>query len=141
MGLINLASANSLWRGMDYFEQKKVLLWSKTGQGTFDGKVQGNSIYQVHLDEDHPRRSTCTCPFADGRRVICKHMVAMYFTIYPDVAKEVLEEAENWEKEEAEREQQHYAEIERYVKSLSKAQLQEELLRYIVESEQNRHYW
>ena len=68
-------------------------------------------------------------------------MVAMYFTIYPDVAKEVLEEAENWEKEEAEREQQHYAEIERYVKSLSKAQLQEELLRYIVESEQNRNYW
>ena len=126
---------------MDYFEQKRVLLWSKTNQGTFDGKVQGNSIYHVHLDIDHPRRSTCTCPFADGKRVICKHMVAMYFTIYPDVAREVLEEAENWEKEEAEREQQHYAEIERYVKSLSKAQLQEELLRYILESEQRRNYW
>jgi hypothetical protein len=68
-------------------------------------------------------------------------MVAMYLTIYPDVAKEILEEAENWEKEEAEREQQRYAEIERYVKSLSKAQLQEELLRYIVESEQNRNNW
>jgi hypothetical protein len=44
MGLIDLASATSLWRGMDYYEQKKILLWSKTGQGTFDGKVQGNSI-------------------------------------------------------------------------------------------------
>lgn len=52
----------------------------------------------------------------------------MYFAICPDAAGEVPEKTENRKKEEAERAKQRYADIKQYTKSLSKAQLQEELL-------------
>ena len=144
MGLIELASRNSVWRGMDYFEAKKVIAWSKTGDNTFDGTVSGsdNNVYYVHLDKEHPRKSTCTCPYADGRRVICKHMMALYFTAEPQAAEDLLKQAEEWEREEEEREQQHYEDIHRYVYSLSKAELREKLYYALLELEDTRDiYW
>ena len=68
MGLVEIASNNSVWRGMDYYEDKKVIAWEKTGEHTYDGSVSGNEghTYKVHIDKEHPRKSTCTCPFADG---------------------------------------------------------------------------
>ena len=34
---------------------------------------------------EHPRKSKCN-PHADGRRVICKHMIALLFTASPEAA-------------------------------------------------------
>ena len=102
MGLIEVASAESVWRGMDYYEEKKALGWEETGYEQYDGTVKGQSVYQVHLDIEHPRRSTCSCPFAQGRRVVCKHMIAMYFTIRPQAAIDFLKQVDEWEKEEEE---------------------------------------
>ena len=31
MGLIEIASGNSVWRGMDYYENHKVVSWNKSG--------------------------------------------------------------------------------------------------------------
>lgn len=45
-----------------------------------------------------------------------------------------------WEEEEKEREKEHRRDLEKYVKSLSKAELQEELLAYLIEQERRR-YW
>ena len=42
MGLIETASANSVWRGMDYYEAKKVISWEKTGTFAYDGVVSGS---------------------------------------------------------------------------------------------------
>lgn len=80
MGLIEMASGNSVWRGMDYYKNKKVIAWEKSGTDTYDGKVSGsgNNKYFVHIDKAHPRKSTCNCPFAEGRRVVCKHMNDSY---------------------------------------------------------------
>jgi len=85
MGLIEIASSNSVWRGMDYYENKKVISWNKSGDDIYDGIVSGSkgNSYAVHIDKAHPRRSVCNCPFADGRRVVCKHMIALYFTAEP----------------------------------------------------------
>lgn len=41
MGLIELASGNSVWRGMDYYNAKKTKSVEKTGPYTYDGTVQG----------------------------------------------------------------------------------------------------
>lgn len=143
MGLIELASGNSVWRGMDYYENKRVISWKKSGDDTYDGRVSGSkdNIYTVHIDKIHPRRSKCDCPFADGRRVICKHMIALYFTAEPKVAKDFLKQAEEWEREEEERERQHYIELQKYVNSLSKAELQEQLYNALVELENRRNYY
>ncbi len=144
MGLVEIASGNSVWRGMDYYENKKVISWEKTGADTYDGKVAGSdkNEYIVHIDKAHPRKSTCNCPFADGRRVICKHMIALYFTVEPQAAKDFLKEVEKWEAEEEEREQQHLEDLRKYVKGLTKVELQEQLFQALVQlEEQKKYYW
>lgn len=143
MGLIELASGNSVWRGMDYYNNKKVVSWNSPEADIYDGVVSGSedNTYTVHIDTVHPRKSVCNCPFADGRRVVCKHMIALYFTAEPKVAEDFLKEVEKWEAEEEERELQHYEDMKKYVKSLSKAELQERLLETLLELEERSNYW
>lgn len=138
------ASGNSVWRGMDYYNDKKVRSWERIGQGIYDGIVSGsgNNRYVVQIDKFHPRKSTCNCPFADGRRVVCKHMIALFFTAEPQAATDFLKEVERWKSEEEEmREREHYENLKQYVKSLSKAELQEQLLNALIQLEEHRSYW
>ena len=145
MGLIEVASGDSVWRGMDYYERKRVASWSKAGDGTYDGVVGGNdgNSYVVHVDKMHPRKSTCTCPFADGRRVVCKHMIALYFTAEPKAAVDFKKQVEIWEHEEKERVKQHYIDLRKYVNSLKKQELQMQLYDALVELEEikNRRWY
>lgn len=144
MGLIEVASGNSVWRGMDYYEKNKVISWKKAGEYAYNGIVSGsnNNSYTVHIDKAHPRKSKCNCPFADGKRVVCKHMIALYFTAEPQAAKDFLKQVEIWKAEEEALEQQHYEDLKKYVKSLSKEVLQKELLSALVELEERRNgYW
>ena len=143
MGLIETASANSIWRGMDYYETRKVISWEKTGTFAYDGIVSGleRNKYTVHIETNHPRRSTCNCPFADGRRVVCKHIIPLYFTAEPKAAESFLKQVEEWEVEEQEREKQHYEELRKYVNQLSKAELRERLYDALVELEKRDNYW
>ena len=144
MGLIEMASGNSVWCGMDYYERKMVCSWKKSGEETYDGVVSGSegNKYSVHIDKMHPRKSSCNCPFAEGRRIICKHMIALLFTAEPKAAKDFLRQVEEWEQEEKERERLHYKELSGYVNSLSKKELQERLYDALVELEDIRNrYW
>lgn len=144
MGLIEMASGSSVWRGMDYYERKMVCSWKKSGEEAYDGVVSGSegNKYSVHIDKMHPRKSSCNCPFAEGRRVICKHMIALLFTAEPKTAEDFLRQVEKWEQEEKERERLHYKELREYVNSLSKKELQERLYEALVELEDIRNrYW
>ena len=91
MSLISLASGKSLWRGYEYYEGKRVHFHIQNGEFEYTGKVSGSGrSYDVHIDIKHPRKSTCNCPHADGKRIICKHMVAstklaFLTTCYPTV--------------------------------------------------------
>ncbi len=144
MGLVEMASGSSVWRGMDYYERKMVCSWKKSGEEAYDGVVSGSegNKYSVHIDKVHPRKSSCNCPFAEGRRVICKHMIALLFTAEPKTAEDFLRQVEKWEQEEKEREQLHYKELREYVNSLPKKELQERLYDALVELEEIRNrYW
>ena len=139
-----MASGSSVWRGMDYYERKMVCSWKKSGEEAYDGVVSGSegNKYSVHIDKVHPRKSSCNCPFAEGRRVICKHMIALLFTAEPKTAEDFLRQVEKWEQEEKEREQLHYKELREYVNSLPKKELQERLYEALVELEDIRNrYW
>lgn len=143
MGLVEAANGNSVWRGMDYYEDKKVVSWSSPETGIYEGKVSGSgdNIYTVRIDTAHPKKSSCNCPFANGRRIVCKHMIALYFTVNPEVADNFLREAEALEAEEQEREQQYYEETKKYVESLSEKELQEQLLDALMELKERSNYW
>ena len=138
MSLIGVASADSVWRGMVYYEDKMVASWNEAADGTYDGVVEGSNgnSYVVHVDKIHPRKSTCTCPFAEGRRVVCKHMIALYFTAEPKVAEDFKKQVENWEREEEERAKKHYDDLRKYVNSLKKRELQIQLYDALVELEE-----
>ena len=59
----------------------------------YQGKVKGSgsAVYDVTIDVAHPRKSVCNCPFAEGRRVICKHMVALDLEIFPEKEQQMLD--------------------------------------------------
>ena len=144
MGLIEMASGNSVWRGMDYYKKHKVLSWNKTGSSTYEGIVAGSDEkkYTVRIDKMHPKKSVCNCAFADGRRVVCKHMIALYFTAEPQAAADFLKQVDEWEHEEEERQRQHLAELRKYVNGLSKSELREQLYNALVEQEERRkQFW
>ncbi|MCR5231344.1 MAG: SWIM zinc finger family protein [Acholeplasmatales bacterium] len=119
MGLIDLASSNSLWRGIDYYQSKNVKKIKKISDDEYNSIVSGTEEYNVHIDINHPRKSTCTCPFAAGRRVICKHMVATFFTIYPEEAERIIKEEQEYEEAEERLFEEHLEEVKEYVNGLT----------------------
>lgn len=138
MGMIETASNSSLWRGVDYYEDKRVITWKKTSETTFEGIVKGSeeNQYSVQIDTAHPKRSVCTCPFAAGRQVVCKHMIALYFTGVPGAMEEFREQVAEWEEEEEEEEEQEYEDLVAYVYRLSKQELRERLIEALIELEE-----
>ena len=130
MSILSLSSAESRWRGYTYFKCKKVVRVEALGEGQFKGVVSGSreKPYTTVIDLEHVRRSSCNCPHAAGRKIICKHMVAVFFAVFPDEAEnyyaEVLRQEEAWENE-----QEALADrVYRYVRSLKRAEAQELLL-------------
>ena len=98
MHFLKLTSINSYWRGHDYYLNKNVLSWSKESDNIYCGQVKGNNgnIYDVRINSLRGKKSTCNCEFAKGRYVVCKHMVALYLTVFPgkDVEREEYYEKE-----------------------------------------------
>ena len=84
--------------------------------------------YTVTIDLEHLRNSSCTCPHAAGRRVICKHMVAVFFAAFPEEAEkyyaDVLKAEEEWENYQDELANK----LVKYVRALKKQEAQKQLL-------------
>ena len=130
MGLIDVASGNSVWRGLDYAQEYKVFDYKKISNTEYEGIVNGsnNKKYNIFMDIEHPRKSKCDCPHAKDRRVICKHIIALYFTVFPKEIDKFLKEAEEAEKEYEEYEKELYNKMIKYINSMSKTELKEALI-------------
>lgn len=89
MSILTSASRNSVSRGYDYYKSNNVLSFVKLNDIEYKGKVQGSGskTYDVIINVKHPKKSFCDCPFANGN-ITCKHMVALYFEIFPDEASD-----------------------------------------------------
>ena len=96
MSIATAASQKSAWRGYEYYYDDKVKSITKiddihySGE-VYSGEVSGseNTPNSVTIDLEHPKRSKCTCPFANGYKV-CKHMVALYFKAFPEEAEDYI---------------------------------------------------
>ena len=130
MGLIECTSGASLWRGYDYYKDNKVKNLIETSPGLFTADVEGNSVepYVVEIDIAHPRKSKCNCPHADGKRIVCKHMMAVYFTAFPEEAQRIYNEAIAYQEEEEKREEELYEKVRQYVYKMKKSEAQQALL-------------
>lgn len=130
MGMIECTSGASLWRGYDYYKENRVKNLIETSNGIFTAVVEGNSNnpYVVEIDIAHPRKSKCNCPHADGKRIVCKHMMAVYFTAFPDEAQRIYNEAIEYQEQEEKRAEELYEKVRQYVWKMKKNETQQALL-------------
>ncbi len=130
MGMIECTSGASLWRGYDYYKENKVKNLIETSPGIFSANVEGNSDkpYIVEIDVSHPRKSKCNCPHADGKRIVCKHMMAVYFTAFPEEAQRIYNEAIAYQEEEEKHAEELYEKVRQYVWKMKKSESQQALL-------------
>lgn len=135
MGLIDIASNASAWRGYEYYKENKVLSVNKINENEYEGTVAGssNEPYSVHIDILHPKRSTCNCPFAEGSKKICKHKVALYFSAFPDEADKYLTAVEQAEKEAEEYEEEIYDLVGQKIQKMKKSELQDALWQVLMD--------
>ena len=130
MGLLECASGASVWRGYDYYKEKKVVSLEVTGENIYSATVAGSSSepYSVELHIDHPRKSKCNCPHADGKRIICKHIVATYFTVLPKEAEKFYAEAMAYQEKEEKHQEELSDKVIEYVGKMKKVDLCQSLL-------------
>ena len=133
MGLMNMASGASLWRGYEYYQSKKVQAIEQIDETQFHGSVAGSrgNIYDVFINTAHPRKSLCNCPHANGRRIICKHMIALYFTSFPQEAEEYYKKVIAYEEEQEQLAEETQDRLIQCIKGMRKAQLQEILIQLL----------
>ena len=101
MGILDCTRRESIYRGYEYYKNEKVKAYKQISEYEFEADVQGRNInpYHVIINTIHPKKSSCTCPFANGN-TICKHMVALFFAVFPEDFKEYEESLENYYQEE-----------------------------------------
>ena len=112
-----------------------MLSVNKINENEYEGTVTGssNEPYSVHIDILHPKRSTCNCPFAEGSKKICKHKVALYFSVFPDEADKYLTAVEQAEKEAEEYEEQIYDLVGQKIQKMKKSELQDALWQVLMD--------
>lgn len=130
MGLIECTSSASLWRGYDYYKEKKVKNLQKIDDAQYTAEVDGTMLepYAVLIDVAHPRKSKCNCPHANGTRIVCKHMVAVYFTAFPREAQRIYNEVIAYQEDAEKREEELSDKVCYYVCQMKKSELQQALL-------------
>ena len=133
MGLIDCASGNSIWHGYNYFKEKKVSKLVPIGDGIYEATVSGSDkeLYHILVDIPHPRRSKCNCPHADGKRIICKHIVAVYFTVHPEEAERLYRDAMEYEAEEEKRQAEIADKLPSLIHKMKKSDLETALLQVL----------
>lgn len=137
MSIFTSASGKSVYRGYDYFLNNMVSNLVRISDIEYEALVEGSEEkpYKVHLNINKPKTSACDCPFANGRR-ICKHMVAVYFTLFPDEAEDYKRQLEEYEAEEEQREQEFEELCDKVINtvhSMSKDDLRQAILQFLFE--------
>ena len=133
MGILECASVASVSRGYDYYKEKKVICFAEMTGNIYSARVVGssNEPYSVELHIDHPRKSKCNCPHADGKRIICKHIVAAYFAVLPEEAERYYAEAMAYEEDEEKRADELADKVCDYVWKMKKSEVQQALLQLL----------
>lgn len=127
MSIISCASGSSCWRGLDYYKMKKVSNIKKISDDEYTSIVSGSDKYTVYVNLIHPRQSTCNCPLANGKRIVCKHIVATYFSVVAGSAKKFEKEQERLEREYENYRERQYKNAIKYLHTMTKDELIKEL--------------
>lgn len=128
MGIISSASGSSCWRGLDYYKNKKIKNIKPISDIEYTSIVCGTKEYNVYLNLEKPRKSTCDCPLANGKRIICKHIVATFFSVVPGSAEGFEDEQNRLQEEYEQYQENEYENAIKFINKMSKKELVEELI-------------
>ena len=128
MSVISSASGSSCWRGLDYYNRNQIKNIKKISDIEYMSTVCGTKEYDVYLNLKNPRKSTCNCPLSNGKRIICKHIVATYFSVVPNSAKDFEDEQNRLQEEYEEYQENEYKNMIKTINKMSKKELVEELI-------------
>ena len=133
--MIEIASSASAWRGYEYYKNNNVSFVNQVRENEYEGSVSGSrkEPYTVHIDILHPKRSTCNCAFAEGSKKVCKHKVALFFSVFPNEADKYLAEVEQAEKEQEEYEERIYEMVGEKISKMKKSELQDALWQVLMD--------
>lgn len=133
------ASGRSFWRGYWYYKDGNVKSFKQISDYEYEGVIKSDNQkdeYNVTINLKKPRASKCNCPFADGKHKVCKHMVALYFAVFPDEVKQFDEEVYEFEKEQerkAKEREEKYNELKKDVSSWSRERLENYVINTMLE--------
>ena len=88
MGLLDVCSYNSYWRGLDYFENKRVKSLKQINRYEFEADVEGTETYHVHLDIAHALALT---PRVNQRYVNIK-LLSIFLLSLKKLKKQLMKE-------------------------------------------------
>ena len=120
MGIISVASGTSCWKGLEYYKNNKIKNINKVSDTEYTSTAFETKEYSVYLNLKNPRKSTCNCPLANGKRIICKHIVATYFSVVPGSAKEFEDEQNRLQEEYEEYQENEYKNAIKFINKMSK---------------------
>ena len=125
---------------MEYYKQNKISSCTANDDGTYEGVVSGSSdeSYSVLVDMEHPRKSTCNCPLANGKKVICIHIVAVSLCVDASESERFKNEKTIYASEEEERRTKKYHKYMSYAKCKSQRELREAYVELMIELEEIR---
>lgn len=133
MSLENIASTTCITRGFLYFRKGKVQEVNKINDNEYSSVVSGSNgeTYNTHINMEHPRKSTCTCPYAEDNK-ICKHMVATYFSVCPDKAEEYYNRVGKYEEEEDKREEKLHNKLAACLRKMDREDLEDSIISFLL---------
>ncbi len=127
MSLLTCASIASVFYGCQLAEQKRVSNVKQVEPGIYSGTVLGSDdvSYETMINVPHARAlSKCNCTHASGRRVVCEHMVALFFTVFPDEIKKYHKECKEAEKQAETDRIQAAKDVEKLIKTMPRKDLE-----------------
>lgn len=134
MNLLDAADQGSIWRGLDYYLEKRVLSYYVMDKDHIRGKVAGSQSlpYEVALNLNDVHTSLCNCPYAKDKEIICKHKIALYFTLYPEIADGYLADANKIADEHDRKHRERILRIVNIVDRLSTSEMKTVLISYML---------
>lgn len=133
MSLLSCTSNQSAWRGYHYYLNRKVQSVKRISSTQFQGTVSGSDgkTYDVFIDVEHPRLSSCTCPHAAEKQIVCKHQIALFFSAFPLEATKYYKEATEHEREQEQLYEEQENQVIDCVDNMTRDQLQQVLLQVL----------
>ena len=124
---MNQSSKNIRIRGYEYYKKDMVIQSNFIDNFNYEGKVKGsgNTVYDVTINLQKPRLSTCTCAYAKDNQKICKHMMALYFSFDKDAVKEFEKELYYIEEKKLFRDAKKNKLVTRYINKISVGKLKQ----------------